>query len=149
MHLFAILLICQTYSVELSAADIHTFEIRTLLGRGLDTMKAVSRNSLMSLKARTCLLRLVQVFDEVLAPTSWQSSVTGPSDIAVDTGSSATDVTTTISPIPAPLANQTGDLSQYVTQAANDFLWEFSQNDLMDADFDLAMPSQIGDIWTA
>ena len=142
MHLFCILLICQAHPTALCAANVNAFDVRIELGHGLETMKSMSRNSLMSAKARKCLLKFLQVYDELVSPTSQQID-----DTAVVDASNSTFFALTTDVSPTLAVDQSGNFSQYITQAADDFLWEFSQADFMDADFDWQRSSNMDDVW--
>jgi hypothetical protein len=61
LHLFGILLGFKLHDTLLPTSSIT--DIRTSLDQSLETMRILQRTSLMSHKARRCLLGLLEVFD--------------------------------------------------------------------------------------
>jgi hypothetical protein len=115
LHLFGILLACKHHYTLLSASSVA--EARTLLATSIDTMRVLERTSLMSQKARKCLVGLLEVFDSF--GTSSSSTVTKRRlTVRVFLSTAASDQTYT-----SPVENQTeGVAPEQINQSMFSFI---------------------------
>lgn len=63
LHAFGILIYLKGLGPGAAVEGLHVEEVRSLLDASLETLRDIGRPSLMSQKARRCLLRLLDVFD--------------------------------------------------------------------------------------
>jgi hypothetical protein len=84
LHLFGILLVHKCHGGILTAAGgIEMVEVRSSLDRGLKILQTFERISLMSRKARHCILEFLRVFDSLGEWTGKYTTLfyTPPTDI--------------------------------------------------------------------
>ncbi|KAH7030054.1 fungal-specific transcription factor domain-containing protein [Macrophomina phaseolina] len=129
LHFFGIFLACRLPEYANSFPDSMLADTRSALDNALETLRAVERTSLMSQKARHCVEGFLQVYD---AMTASRYQPAEESRIAQnDSG------------ILRPAAmNEDGDdalsealFSQFISQSADDFLFQCSNSSFLDADF--------------
>lgn len=65
LHAFGLLLYLTSLKHNAAGIGFHKEEVRTLLNDSLDSLRVIGRTSLMSQKARRCLLRFLSVFDSM------------------------------------------------------------------------------------
>lgn len=65
LHAFGLLLYLTSLKQNAAGIGLRTEEVRNLLNDSLESLRLVGRNSLMSQKARKCLLRFLAVFDSM------------------------------------------------------------------------------------
>lgn len=65
LHSFGLLLYLRSLKHNVAGVGLRTEEVRNLLNDSLESLRLVGRNSLMSQKARKCLLRFLDVFDSM------------------------------------------------------------------------------------
>lgn len=63
LHAFGILIYLKGLGQDAAVEGLHVEEVRSLLDVSLETLRDIGRPSLMSQKARRCLLRFLDVFD--------------------------------------------------------------------------------------
>lgn len=63
LHAFGILIYLKGLGPDAAVEGLDVEEVRSLLDVSLETLRDIGRPSLMSQKARRCLLRLLDVFD--------------------------------------------------------------------------------------
>ncbi|KIX03160.1 uncharacterized protein Z518_06711 [Rhinocladiella mackenziei CBS 650.93] len=121
MHFFGILLLCHLDNTLWSSAGISRAEVRQCLNQGITTMKSIQRTSLMARKARHCLVGFLEVFDSLVPEQE-----TTPASLANQ--SATEDILSSAGPT---VGLETNNFSQCVTQAANNFLWQYSQSNFL------------------
>lgn len=67
LHAFGILIYLKGLGHDAAVEGLRMEEVRSLLDASLETLQDIGRPSLMSQKARRCLLRLLDVFDVMCA----------------------------------------------------------------------------------
>ena len=65
LHAFGTLLYLKGRVHDAAEEGLRTEEVRSLLDASLDSLRDIGRPSLMSQKARNCLLRFLDVFDSM------------------------------------------------------------------------------------
>lgn len=65
LHAFGLLLYLASLNQDAARVGLRKEEVRVLLNDSLDSLRLIGRNSLMSQKARRCLLRFLDVFDSM------------------------------------------------------------------------------------
>lgn len=65
LHAFGLLLYLTSLKHNTAEIGLDKEEVRTLLNDSLDSLRVIGCTSLMSQKARTCLLRFLNVFDSM------------------------------------------------------------------------------------
>lgn len=80
LHAFGLLLHLTYLKHNAAGVGFDTGEVRKLLDDSLETLRLIGRKSLMSQKARRCLLRFLDVFDSMstyargISHPSWTGS---------------------------------------------------------------------------
>ncbi|RFU33160.1 hypothetical protein B7463_g3168, partial [Scytalidium lignicola] len=133
LHLFGILMACRIQEDVFHHQQISIPEVRSLLLRSLNTLDIVGRKSLMSCKARHCLMGFLEVFDALTSQQqeAFASTNTDESRELITPGMSSF-----ISQLNEadPLGNYFAD---YITQSADNFLFQYSQNVYLDGDLSM------------
>ncbi|KAH8803646.1 hypothetical protein F5884DRAFT_806115 [Xylogone sp. PMI_703] len=130
LHLFGILMACRIQESALQRYEINISEVRSLLLKSLNTLEIVGKKSLMSCKARQCLIGFLEVFDSV-APQVQEPIEHADSEMIGEL------VTSTMSPGLAQIIDADSSdnyFADYITQSADDFLFLYSQNAYLDGD---------------
>ena len=112
LHFFAILIACKLDENVLP--NVKVADIRVALDESLATLQAIERTSLMSQKARSCLAKLLEVYD-VLSTEAMQVAGRGvrtPKTTVADTTTQA----------------EQNVISDFIWQSTDDFLQQCSQN---------------------
>lgn len=65
LHAFGLLLYLTSLKQNAAEVGLRTEEVRTLLNDSLESLRLLGATSLMSQKARKCLLRFLDVFDSM------------------------------------------------------------------------------------
>ena len=153
-------MLCNNHVTIQSTAGIQTTAVRSSIESALATLRAVERTSLMSRKARHCMEGFLKVFDSL---RKWNRKCRIPSHDALhlvclsETLNTSTDSRSESSPTNTSNAHVSGFtgtaalhpssiapgaltadncLAQFVTQSADDFLFQCSDSGLLDADLD-------------
>lgn len=137
MHLFCLMLFCHTHAALMSSAGVSSAEVRRLLDEGLCNMNTVRRSSIMTVKALECLTKFLQIFDTIcelwsLKQKSSFCNLANRGHICADADQQPTPDSLADPSVPLPMTFGLGyDISHTVTQAANNFLDQFSDNDFL------------------
>lgn len=155
LHLFGILLGCKHHDTLLPESNIS--DVRTSLDQSLETMRIIQRTSLMSHKARRCLLGFVEVFDSFgkLADTMILGTSTDQSPF-LKAGFNQQYTPSVPMVIEEPGVASMGlpslpldfmpenYVSQYIASSTNEFLYQGNNNDFLHSGFDFLYPYNTG-----
>ncbi|KAI0145158.1 fungal-specific transcription factor domain-containing protein [Xylariaceae sp. FL1272] len=129
LHILGILLACQTIEGEIYVQTIKTTTVRKSLDSALETLKSIGGTSSMSAKAYSCIQNFLRVYD-----TLEVSHRKVPDDILSPAMTS--DLAPMFEPVVgAPLSLiPDGPFPEFLSQAAEEFLLDFSETDLTSSD---------------
>lgn len=114
LHAFGILLYIKGLGNDIAVLDsLRAKEVRLLLDNSLESLRKLGRRSLMSQKARDCLLRFLNVFDSMTLDEEVRTTV--------ESSISGIDMRSARSQDPAELDF---DFSQFITDTAEEFLFQ-------------------------
>ncbi|KAL2292562.1 hypothetical protein FJTKL_09510 [Diaporthe vaccinii] len=120
LHAFGLLLYLTSLKQNAAEVGLRTEEVRTLLNDGLESLRLVGHTSLMSQKARKCLLRFLDVFDSMTFGEDDISQQTRRSDFS----GAEMNVASGSSTLPVVELLPDFDFSQFITEAADEFLFQ-------------------------
>lgn len=101
------------------AINIGIDTLRKQVDVSMNTMKRVQRTSLMSRRAYHCLTEFLGIFDSLVSDQTPSASVSLPQSDLIAGSSSISQAAATL---------QDDDYSLWITQAANEFLSQYSDN---------------------
>ncbi|KAK5046124.1 hypothetical protein LTR84_008581 [Exophiala bonariae] len=120
IHLFGIMLACARHPDRLSISNIHLVDVRGFLNDGLLTLQAIGKASLMSQRGSNCFFNFLDLFDSLVRSKSPDMDEQDISPCGPTRGNAE-----------SALEFAMGSMSSYIVQAADDFLFQSSENDFL------------------